>query len=179
MKNNVIRLRGFAKMLRPKIIMEILGLGATAVLVVGHRYGFDPISFVAFFCALLFLYPLFSLMGMTRSTRKIQLDKGKMNFTYWQELEDPGGLGEGAIRTKGFTPKAKVKYTVTEIENLRFEQTKLEKIFNCGHFSFEGNTVYDTYEPLIVPKTAFTFYGLTNFRQTKKDISDILGVNET
>ena len=102
-----------------------------------------------------------------------------MHFTYWQALENPGGLGEGAIRTRGFTPKAKVKYTVTDIENLRFEQNKLEKLFNCGHFSFEGNTVYETDSNSVVPKTSFTFYGLTHFRQTKKEICDILGVNET
>ena len=178
MKNNVLRLNGFAKLLRPISIVEVFSL-VLFLFFLTERRGFDPIYILSCICALIFLYPLFSLLGITRSTRKIQLDKGMMCFTYWQKLEDAGGLGEGVIRTRGFTPKAKVKYTVTEIENLRFEQTKLEKLFNCGHFSFEGNTVYETDSDCIVPQTSFTFYGLTNFRQTKKEICDILGVSET
>lgn len=178
MKNNVLRLNGFAKLLRPISIVEVFSLVLFLFFLTGRR-GFDPIYILSCICALIFLYPLFSLLGITRSTRKIQLDKGMMCFTYWQKLEDAGGLGEGAIRTRGFTPKAKVKYTVTEIENLKFEQNKLEKLFNCGHFSFEGNTVYETDSDCIVPQTSFTFYGLTNFRQTKKEICDILGVTET
>ena len=177
MKNNVLKLNGLAKQFRPVSIVEVLAL-LIIFLGLAQRRGFDQIYILSYICALIFLYPLFSLLGFTRSTRKIQLDKGVMKFTYWQALENPGGLGEGAIRTRGFTPKAKVKYTVTDIENLRFEQNALEKLFNCGHFSFEGNTVYETDSDCVVPKTAFTFYGLTNFRQTKKEICDILGVNE-
>ena len=177
MQNNVLKLNLFAKLLRPFSVVEAL-----AMLVLGFclvlRRGFDPIYILSYICALIFLYPLFSLLGFTRSTGKIQLEKGVMHFTYWQALESPGGLGEGVIRTRGFTPKAKVKYTVTDIENLRFEQNKLEKLFNCGHFSFEGNTVYETDSDCVVPKTSFTFYGLTHFRQTQKEICDILGAPE-
>lgn len=178
MKNNVLRLNGLAKQLRPISIIEILALLVICFGLAQSR-GFDPIYILSYICALIFLYPLFSLLGFTRSTRKIQLDKGVMHFTYWQALENPGGLGEGVIRTRGFTPKAKVKYTVTDIENLKFEQNKIEKLFNCGHFSFEGNAVYETDSDCVVPKTSFTFYGLTHFKQTKKEICDILGVNET
>lgn len=177
MKNNVLRLNGFAKLLRPTTILEIFVL-VLFLFFLAQRRGFDPIYILSYICALIFLYPLFSLLGFTRSTRKIQLDKGVMQFTHWQKLESPGGLGEGAIRTRGFTPKAKVKYTVTEIENLKFEQNKIEKLFNCGHFSFEGNTVYETDSDCVVPKTEFTFYGLTHFKQTKKEICNILGVVE-
>jgi hypothetical protein len=178
MKDNVLRLNGLAKLLRPTTIFEILAL-VLFMLFLAQRRGFDPIYILSYSCALIFLYPLFSLLGFTRSTRKIQLDKGVMHFTCWQVLENPGGSGEGFIRTRGFTPKAKVKYTVTDIENLKFEQNKLEKLFNCGHFSFEGNTVYETDSDRVVPKTSFTFYGLTHFRQTKKEICNTLGTNET
>lgn len=178
MKSNVLKLNRLAKLLRPITILEIFVL-VLFLFFLAQRRGFDPIYILSYICALIFLFPLFSLFGFYRSTRKIQLDKGEMNFTYWQELEDPGGLGERAIRTRGFTPKAKVKYTVTEIENLKFEQNKIEKLFNCGHFSFEGNTVYETDSDCVVPKTSFTFYGLTHFKQTKKEICDILGVSET
>ena len=75
--------------------------------------------------------------------------------------------------------RVRVKYTVTDIENLRFEQNALEKLFNCGHFSFKGNTVYESSADGFEPKIEFTFYGLTHFRQTKKEICDILGVAET
>ena len=177
MKNNILRLNGFAKLLRPITIAEIFSL-VLFFLFLSAKRGFDPIYLLSYICALLFLYPLFSLMGFTRSTRKIQLDKGTMQFTHWQKLEEHGGLGEGFIRTRGFTPKAKVKYTVTEIDNLKFEQNKLEKLFNCGHFSFEGNTVYETDSDCVVPKTSFTFYGLTNYKNIKKEICNILGVNE-
>ena len=179
MKNNVLRLNAFAKLLTPKDLLELVGFSAVLLFVWFKDRGFTLTSIALFICELLIFYSIYSLFGCTRSTRKIQLEKGVMHFTHWQKLEDAGGLGEGAIRTRGFTPKAKVKYTVTEIENLRFEQNKLEKLFNCGHFSFEGNTVYETDSDCVVPKTSFTFYGLTHFRQTKKEICDILGVNET
>lgn len=178
MKDNVLRLNGLAKLLRPTTIFEILAL-VLFMLFLAQRRGFDPIYILSYSCALIFLYPLFFLLGFTRSTRKIGLDKGTMQFTHWQKLEERGGLGEGFIHTRGFTPKAKVKYTVTEIDNLKFEQNKIEKLFNCGHFSFDGNTVYETDSDCVIPKTSFTFYGLTRFRQTKKEICNILGINET
>ena len=75
--------------------------------------------------------------------------------------------------------QVKVKYTVTEIEDLKFEQNPIEKLFGCGHFSFRGNSVYESRRDGFEPKTSFTFYGVMNFCQTKKEICNILGVNET
>lgn len=179
MKNNVIKLNAFAKLLTPKELLELIGWSILLLVVWVPRHGFTATSIMLLVCALLIYYVLYSLLGITRATRKIQLDKGVMHFTYWQQLENNDGSGGAVARTKGSTPKAKVKYTVTEIENLKFEQNKLEKLFNCGHFSFEGNTVYETNADGIDPKTSFTFYGLTHFRQTKNEICNILGVNET
>ena len=94
-----------------------------------------------------------------------------MEFTYHQRA-----------RSNNFKHRSRhvrVKYTVTDIENLKFEQNKLEKFFNCGHFIFKGNTVYESRSDGFEPLTEFTFYGLTHFKQTKKEICDILGVTET
>lgn len=179
MKNNVVKLNAFAKLLTPKELLELVEYSIILLVAWVITNGFTATSMIMLVCTLLIYYVIYSLLGITRETRKIQLDKGVMHFTYWQRLENNDGSGGTIVRTRGVTPKAKVKYTVTDIENLRFEQNKLEKLFNCGHFSFEGNTVYETDSDCIVPKTSFMFYGLTGFRQIKKEICDILGVKET
>lgn len=117
---------------------------------------------------LAYLVILFSMTTIT--TGKIYIDKDYMEFTYHQRA-----------RSNNFRHRSRhvrVKYTVTDIENLRFEQNALEKLFNCGHFSFKGNTVYESRSDGFEPKTEFTFYGLTHFEQIKKEICDILGVAE-
>ena len=170
MKNNILKLNYFANLLRPAKLIMIIVLGLLFVVMNVIDKGFKLHSIIIYTCAYVLLYFVCFILI---TTRKIMLDKDTIHFTYTQLISR---RTEGSFRMRG---EAKVKYTVTDIENLRFEQNALEKLFNCGHFSFKGNTVYESRSDGFEPLTEFTFYGLTHFRQTKKEICDILGVNET
>lgn len=161
MKDNVLRLNYLALLLNPVKFALLL---SAAVIMVLIAY-FSNSSIVL----LIALGGGWIVWNIVMSTHKIELSRGCMKFSYFHTVRV----------THKHSYKTRVKYTVTEIENLKFEQNTLEKLFNCGHFSFRGNTLYESNTDNFDPQTSFTFYGLTNFRQTKKEICDILGVNET
>ena len=94
-----------------------------------------------------------------------------MEFIYYHHL--PGVRSSHSVKTL---------YSVKNIRNVKFEQNIIEKLFGAGHFSFSCQPYHDAdkdYYYDITPKTSFTFYGLSDFKNKKKEICDILGVNET
>lgn len=171
MERRVLRLNRFASLLRPAVL-ACAGVFWLFFLIIGAIEAGGNISLFAFYaveglCAPLIIFLCIALIN----TRKIVLDNDFMEFVYYQSAPS-NNMSRRSRRVR-------VKYTVTDIEDLKFEQNKLERIFGCGHFSFRGNSVYEASREGFEPKTSFTFYGLTNFRQTKKEICDILGINET
>ena len=161
MKDNILRLNAFAALFNP--VKFALLISASLITV-----------FIACFSDSTSVLPIALVGGwivwnMVMSTHKIELSRDRMRFEYFHTVRV----------THKHSYKTRVRYTVTEIEDLKFEQNALEKLFGCGHFSFKGNTVYESNSDGFEPLTVFTFYGLTHFRQTKKEICDILGVNET
>ena len=166
-----LKLSRIASLLRPAVILCV-GVFWLFFIIVGVIEAHEDAELFWFYFAEGLLASLMILFSMTTiTTGKVYIDKDYMEFTYHQRA-----------RSNNFKHRSRhvrVKYTVTDIENLKFEQNALEKLFNCGHFSFKGNTVYESRSDGFDPLTEFTFYGLTHFRQTKKEICDILGVTET
>lgn len=161
MKDNILRLNYLALLLNPAKLALLISASVILVLL---AY-FSTVSNIL----LVVLGVGWIIWNMLMTTHKIELSRGRMKFEYFHTVRV----------THKHSYKTRVKYTVTEIEDLKFEQNALEKLFNCGHFSFRGNTLYESNTDNFDPKTEFTFYGLTHFKQTKKGIYDILGVNET
>ena len=160
MKNNVLRLNPIYKLLELKKFIIFLIFLTLAIYIALFSEGvvFLKIAFV-------FIVPIgYILYG----TKKITLARGSISFTY-----------NHVLRRFRNSHTVRVKYLVTNIHYLKFEQNAIENFFDCGHFSFSGNTEYEMNVYEIEPKMSFTFYGLTHFRQTKKEICDILVVNET
>ncbi len=171
MERRVLKLSRIASLLQPFSLISSFAFGLFFIIAGVIEAREDAELFWLYFIESIFVVLVLLVSMTTVTTGKIYIDKDYMEFTYHQRA-----------RSNNFKHRSRhvrVKYTVTEIENLRFEQNALEKIFNCGHFSFNGNTVYESNAEGFEPKTEFTFYGLTHFRQTKKEICDILGVNET
>ena len=171
MERRILKLSRIASLLRPAVLL-CAGVFWLFFIIFGAIEAKGDMGLFAFYAieglgAPLIIFLCIALLN----TRKIALDKDFIEFVYYQSAPS-NNMSRRSRRVR-------VKYTVSDIENLKFEQNKLEKLFNCGHFSFEGNTVYETDSDCVVPKTSFTFYGVTHFRQTKKEICDILGVNET
>lgn len=160
MKNNILWLNPIYKLLEPKRSALFLILLALDLYIFLFSEGNLALR-IAFALILPIGYILYG-------TKKITLSRGRIDFTY-----------NHVLRRFRNSHTVRVKYTVTNIHYLKFEQNAIEKFFDCGHFSFSGNTEYETNAHEIDAKTSFTFYGLTHFRQTKKEICDILGVNET
>ena len=170
MERKILKLSRIAALLQPMILV-CAGIFWLFFVVIGAIEAKGDLRLFALYALEGLSLPLVIFVSIAfLNTRKLTLDKDFMEFTYFQNA-----WSEAFRRRK----RVKVRYTVTGIEDLRFEQNALEKLFGCGHFSFKGNTVYESNSDGFEPLTEFTFYGLTHFRQTKKEICNILGVNET
>lgn len=170
MERHVLKMNRIASLLQPFPLIGSFTFGLFFIIVGVFEAREDAELFWFYFFESIFVVLIILFSMTTITTGKIYIDKDYMEFTYHQRA-----------RSNNFRHRSRhvrVKYTVTEIENLRFEQNALEKLFNCGHFSFKGNTVYESNSEGFEPLTKFTFYGLTHFRQTKKEICDLLGVAE-
>lgn len=170
MERHVLKMNRIASLLQPFSLIFSFTFGLFFIICGAIEARENAELFWFYFAESVFVVLIILFSMTTITTGKIYIDKDYMEFTYHQRA-----------RSNNFRHRSRhvrVKYTVNVIENLRFEQNALEKLFNCGHFSFEGNTVYETNSEGIEPKTAFTFYGLTHFKQTKKEICNILGVAE-
>lgn len=171
MERKFLKLSRIAALLQPMILV-CAGIFWLFFVIIGAIEAKGDLRLLAFYSLEGLALPLTIFVSVAfLSTRTLVLNKDFMEFTYLQSAPS-NNMSRRSRRVK-------VKYTVTGIEDLRFEQNALEKLFGCGHFSFKGNTVYESNSDGFEPLTEFTFYGLTHFRQTKKEICDILGVNET
>ena len=170
MERHVLKLNRIASLLQAFPLMGSFAFGLFFIIAGVIESREDAELFWLYFIESIFVVLVLLVSMTTVTTGKIYIDKDYMEFTYHQRARSDN--------FKHRSRHVRVKYTVTDIENLRFEQNALEKLFNCGHFSFKGNTVYESNAEGFEPKTEFTFYGLTHFRQIKKEICDILGVNE-
>lgn len=170
MERCVLKLSRIASLLRPAVLV-CAGVFWLFFLIIGAIEAGGNIGLFAFYAVEGLGVPLIIFLCIALiNTRKIVFDNDFMEFVYYQSVPS-NNMSRRSRRVR-------VKYTVTDIEKLKFEQNKLEKLFNCGHFSFKGNTVYESNSDGFEPKTEFTFYGVTHFRQTKKEICNILGVAE-
>ena len=162
MKDNILRLNPIFALFSPTnalILLVYFGLCALAI------FGDVKIDI-----AMLLLAIIGVCIMYYRWTKKIYLDRNKMEFIYYHRIS----RGRGSVRVKTL-------YSISNIRDLKFAQNPIEKLFGAGHFSFTCNSDCDCdkdhyYD--IKPKNSFTFYGLSNFKNTKKEICDILGVNE-
>ena len=169
MERKILKLSRIAALLQPMILVSA-GIFWLFFVIIGAIEANGDLRLFALYALEGLSLPLVIFLSVAfLNTRKLALDKDFMEFTYLQSA------WSDALRRR---KRVKVKYTVSEIEDLRFEQNALEKLFNCGHFSFKGNTVYESNSDGFEPLTEFTFYGLTHFKQMKKEICDILGINE-
>ncbi len=171
MKDNILKLNPVFSLFKPiKLIISILICSFFVFLtIIGDgilKASFlVPIALCVGYC---YIFP-----------SKIYLDRDNLQFIYYHDIQGVKSYTDpGRVRLDSVT---KAMYSATRIRNLKFEQNFIEKIFNAGHFSFNCISTYEAsgqYADRIKPKYVFTFYGISNFKQTKKEICNILGVNE-
>ena len=163
MKDNILKLSPFFALFSPVRFLLVLVYTALFAFLIFYNSDLNiPMAILAV---------IFIILSYHRMTRKIYIERGSMEFIYYH-------------RVRGFRRYRYVKtlYTVTDIEYLKFEQNPVEKLFGAGHFSIVCRSNYDAskeYYYKIEPKKSFTFYGLTDFKNTKKEICNLLGVNES
>lgn len=163
MKDNILRLNPIFALFEPARALMILLYIALFAVVIFLRGDFD-ITFAI-------LAVLMIIVEYHRWTKEIYLERGCMEFIYYH-----------SVRGVRSSHHVKTLYSAKNIQNLKFEQNPIEKLFGAGHFSFTCQPYHDAdkdYYYDINPKTSFTFYGLSNFKNTKKEICNILGVNES
>ena len=171
MKDNILKLNPFFSLFKPiKFVISIL-ICAFFIFLTIIGDGILKVSFlvpIILFVGYCYIFP-----------NKIYLDRDNLQFIYYHDIQGAKSYTDpGRVRLVTLT---KAMYSATRIKNLKFEQNIIEKIFNVGHFSFNCISTYEAsgqYADRIKPKYSFSFYGLTHFKQTKKEICEILGVNE-
>ena len=164
MKNNTLRLNLLLALLKPRtMIFSVVYLVLFALFPC-----FFSIDSAWMTLLVASIYPVYRIIFATKS---LKLEQDVIRFTYTHYVR----------RFRRSVP-VRVDYTVMNIRDLKFEQNSIEKLFNAGHISFTGRVFENSdslYSDDINPKTSFTFYGLTDFKNTKKEVCNILGVNET
>lgn len=167
MKDNILRLNLFFSLLNRKSAVYLL----VYLIFLALSYFFLSINTTWVVLALPFIFGAYKIVF---ATKVLKLERGLIRFTYTHHVSTAG------YRKTSFP--VRVDYTVMNITKLKFEQNAIEKLFGAGHISFTGRTFENSsniYSGDLEPKTSFTFYGLSNFNNTKKEICNILGVNET
>ncbi len=66
--------------------------------------------------------------------------------------------------------RVKVEFHVDNVKKVDFSQNFIEKAFNVGRISFEGDVRFyaDKYQDRIAPPEKFTIYGIKNFDRFKE-----------
>ena len=75
------------------------------------------------------------------------------------------------IKVRGRFWWLRVNYSVSEIKNVNFHQSFLEKAFDVGRVTFSGEAVFDAKRDmdLIPHKHSFTVYGVKHFSRFKSE----------
>lgn len=73
------------------------------------------------------------------------------------------------VMTKGAFRWLKISYSVSNVHSIEFHQNPIEKIFDIGHISFQGDAVFSAKRDIdrIKEKDLFTIYGIRNFAEFK------------
>ncbi len=73
------------------------------------------------------------------------------------------------VMTKGAFRWLKISYSVSNVHNIQFHQNPIEKMFDVGHISFQGDAVFVAKRDVdkIKEKDSFTIYGIRNFEEFK------------
>ncbi len=122
-------------------------------LVYQHFAGGDSVSVALLAMAIvnIFLIPEILL----HFPKSIVISEDKLEFDDYVSM--PPRLGGG----KGFF-WVKVSYSVSEIENVEFHQSEMEKKLGVGHLSFSGKAVFRAKRDVnrIKEKNSFVIYGI-------------------
>ena len=167
MKNHTLRLNLFFSLLNRRSAVYLV----VYLIVLGLSYFFLSVNATWVVLAFPFVFGAYKIFFATKT---LKFERDIIRFTYTHHVSTTG--------YRKTTVPVRVDYTVMNITKLKFEQNAIEKLFGAGHISFTGRTFENSssiYSKNIDIKTSFTFYGLTDFNNTKKEICDILGVNET
>ena len=76
------------------------------------------------------------------------------------------------VITRGIFYWLKVSYSVSNARNIKFDQSFIEKIFDIGHISFEGDASFTAKKDMdrIKKEDKFTIYGIRHFSSFKTQI---------
>jgi len=167
MKNNTLRLNLFFSLFNRRSVVYLV----VYLIVLALSYFFLSVNATWVVLA----FPLvFGAYKIFFATKTLKFERDIIRFTYTHHVSTTG--------YRKTTVPVRVDYTVMNITKLKFGQNAIEKLFGAGQISFTGRTFENSssiYSKDIDIKTSFTFYGLTDFNNTKKEICDILGVSET
>lgn len=166
MKNNTLRLNLFFSLFNRRSVVYLV----VYLIVLAASYFFLSVNATWVVLAFPFVFGVYKIFFATKT---LKFERDIIRFTYTHHV---------STGYRKPTVPVIVDYTVMNITKLKFEQNAIEKLFGAGHISFTGRTFENSssiYSKNIDIKTSFTFYGLTDFNNTKKEICDILGVSET
>ena len=171
MEHKVLKLSRIAALLQPMILV-CAGIFWLFFVIIGAIEAKGDLRLLALYSLEGLALPLIIFVSIAfLNTRKLVLDKDFMEFTYFQSAPS-NNMSRRSRRVK-------VKYTVTGIEDLRFEQNALEKLFNTGCVTFTGyaEVVFlrdysDFYTNQVSAPYHHTFYGIRQFDKFRNDIYD-------
>lgn len=121
--------------------------------------------FVEGICVFLTVNAILVLDRFFHSPKKLVLSSQSLEFDEFIHLRPEPQLAFMVIRGSFFW--LKVSYTVTNIEEVEFQQNSFEKIFDIGRISFKGKATFTAKRDLdrIPEKNTFTVYGIPRFSE--------------
>ncbi len=121
--------------------------------------------FVEGICVFLTVNTILILDRFFHSPKRLVLSSQSLEFDEFIHLRPRPQLIFTFIRGSFFW--LKVSYTVTNIEEVEFQQNSFEKIFDIGRISFKGKATFTAKRDLdrIPEKNTFTVYGIPRFSE--------------
>ena len=152
------------KFFNPKLYREVLIYTLVYIFFSIFSKVREPVFFVV--CGVVCF--VFALVGLMHITKSLTVNGGALEFVDHVQMKPES---RGLVRTRGAWWWVKVSYTVTQVKDLEFRQSFVEKMFDVGHITFSGNVTFvaDKSQHRITPKKKFVIYGIKNFALFKSD----------
>ena len=161
-----IRLARVFNVFNPKVYRHILSscVFFIAVFLLFNVFATNP-EYEDFWGVAVFIIGI-QFFNIMYCTKYLEVNEGCFTFSEYVIVKYRYG---GFIRPK-YRKRVKVEFRVDNVTKVDFSQNFVEKAFNVGRVSFEGETKFyaDKYLDLISPPERFTIYGIKNFDRFKE-----------
>ena len=148
-----IKLFRIFNLLRPQFLfLFVVAIILTAIFSSIGKFNIVIAIFIVLFLGM-FLYP-----------KTLEINENV--YIYSECVLEPRPKISFVRKTRSFV---KAHFKVTEVKNLEFHQNFIEKLFDVGHISFEGETAFAIYkidlENVELVNNNHLIYGIPNFKE--------------